>query len=75
MARSFSGVRLRSLREAANLKREALAVATSRSFSSVVKWERDENIPSANDIGRIAEALGCGVEEFYADQSPAGAVA
>jgi transcriptional regulator with XRE-family HTH domain len=75
VARSFSGVRLRSLREAANLRREALAVAVDRSFSSVVKWERDENVPTARDLGCIAEALGCGVEEFYADQSPAGAVA
>lgn len=73
MARSFSGVRLRSLREAANIRREALAVAVDRSFSSVVKWERDENIPTASDIGRIAQVLGIGVEELF--DEPAGAVA
>jgi transcriptional regulator with XRE-family HTH domain len=39
-----------------------------------VKWERDENIPTANDIGRIAHALGVGVEELY-DDVTAGAVA
>jgi transcriptional regulator with XRE-family HTH domain len=73
VARSFSGERLRSLREAANIRREALAVAVDRSFSSVVKWERDENIPTASDIGRIAHALGVGVEELF--DEPAGAVA
>jgi transcriptional regulator with XRE-family HTH domain len=74
VVRSFSGQRLRELRTAAEMRREALAVAVDRSFSSVVKWERDENVPTANDIGRIAEALGVGVEEFYAEAMP-GAVA
>jgi transcriptional regulator with XRE-family HTH domain len=74
VVRSFSGQRLRDLRTAANIRREALAVAVDRSFSSVVKWERDENTPTANDIGRIAHALGVGVEELYADTT-AGAVA
>jgi transcriptional regulator with XRE-family HTH domain len=74
VVRSFSGQRLRELRTAANVRREALAVAVDRSFSSVVKWERDENIPTANDIGRIAHALGVGVEELY-DDVTAGAVA
>jgi len=75
MARSFSGVRLRSLREAADLRREALAVAVDRSFSSVVKWERDENVPTAHDIGNIAHALGVGVEELFDEVTVRAAVA
>jgi transcriptional regulator with XRE-family HTH domain len=74
VARSFSGRRLRQLREATGIRREGLAVAVDRSFSSVVKWERDENVPTAIDIGRIAEVLGCGVEELFADE-PAVALA
>lgn len=66
MAR-FSGQRLLELRTAANIKRERLAVDVDRSFSSIVKWERGENTPTVADVGRIAEALGVGVEELFDD--------
>jgi transcriptional regulator with XRE-family HTH domain len=74
VARSFSGKRLREFRAAAGMRREALAVAVDRSYSSIVKWERYEGIPTANDVGRIALVLGIGVEELY-DEAAAGAVA
>jgi transcriptional regulator with XRE-family HTH domain len=73
VARSFSGRRLREIRTAAGIRREALAVAVDRSYSSIVKWERYEGIPTANDVGRIALVLGIGVEDLF--DEPAGAVA
>jgi len=73
VARSFSGQRLRELRVGAGVRREQLAVDVDRSYSSVVKWERSEGIPTANDVGRIAQALGCTVEDLY--ELPVGAVA
>jgi transcriptional regulator with XRE-family HTH domain len=67
MAHQFSGQQLRTLREAAGIKREVLAVALDRSFSTVVKWERAEMSPTARDIGMMAETLGVGVEELFAE--------
>jgi transcriptional regulator with XRE-family HTH domain len=70
----FSGQRLRALREAKGMRRERLAVTLDRSFSSIIKWERNELAPSAADIGKLCEALGCGVGDLF-DSTPTGAVA
>lgn len=62
---------MRTLREAAGLRRERVAVALDRSFSSVIKWERDENVPTARDIGHIAEVLGCNIDALFVDAAGA----
>ena len=64
-ASGFSGNRLREHRELRGFSREQLAVATGRSFQLIYLYERGRNVPPTQTLGRLANALGCSVADFF----------
>lgn len=67
MARRFSGHRLRTLRTAAGISRTALAAAVHRCEHSVYLWERGTVAPSADALARIADTLGCRIDDLLVE--------
>lgn len=71
----FSSKRLRALRVRAGLSRTALGFKVDRSADAVGFWERGDSQPRPEFVPRIAEALGCAVEDLFEpnnDDDPAG---
>lgn len=64
-AATFSGERLRRLREEGGLSREALALAVRRSYPSIKLYERGEVVPPGRVLARLAAALGCEVGDLF----------
>lgn len=58
---------IRRRREALRISRERLAVDLDRSSVSVFRWETGRAVPSADQVGRIAERLDCCVDDFYSE--------
>lgn len=67
MARRFHGPALRARRQAAGLRREHVAIAIDRSVPSIAGYERSEVNPSVEALARIADLLGCRIDDFFAD--------
>jgi transcriptional regulator with XRE-family HTH domain len=65
--RTFSGTRLRQLREAAGYSREQVAVAIHRSWNAVYQYERGETSPGAEALAALAALLNCRIDDFYED--------
>ena len=62
---TFSGKRLRELRKTAGFSGERLAVDVGRSLYSISGYEAGRSVPSAEVLGRLADALGCDPGDFY----------
>lgn len=62
---SFSGKRLRERRKALGVSGELLAVKVGRSLYSISGYEAGRSTPSAEVVGRMADALGCDPGDFY----------
>lgn len=71
MARIFSGDRLRSRRIEAGLKPERLALLADCSVYSIHSLELGRRAPSAKALGALADALGCQVDDLYAESAVA----
>lgn len=69
MARYFSGPRLREARKSAGLSPEQLAVNIGRSFYSVREWELGRVTPSVATLARIADTLGCTVDDLLTEEA------
>ncbi|MEX2659703.1 MAG: helix-turn-helix transcriptional regulator [Acidimicrobiales bacterium] len=65
---AFSGRRLRQKREAADLRREFIAVAIDRSLGSIIAYESGTIDPPASVVGRLAAVLDCSPADFYERQ-------
>jgi DNA-binding XRE family transcriptional regulator len=63
--RTFSGKRLRELREASGYSREQVAVAIHRTWHSIYQFERDELKPGREAQEALADLLGCSIDDFY----------
>lgn len=64
---TFSGARVRELRDEAELSRKRLALISRVSERSIGYYESDERVPSGVTIYKLARALGVRVGDFYAD--------
>lgn len=62
---SFSGKRLRERRKALGVSGELLAVSVGRSLYSISGYESGRSTPSAEVVGRMADALDCSPSDFY----------
>lgn len=62
---TFAPGKLADLRRSRGLSREALAVAVGRSFHTVRAYEVGGTTPSGEVIGRLADVLGCAVDDLY----------
>lgn len=70
----FSPAKLRQLRERAGLSREELAVASGKSYPSIVGYEAGSINPPIQVLESLADALGTSPREFFVDDSTAEAV-
>ena len=58
---------LRARRKAAKMTLEELGEAVGCTGAAVGSWERGEALPSADRLPRIAQALGCSIDELFKD--------
>lgn len=63
--RTWSGARLKALREQQGLTQEGLARAADTKLRNIPRWELNRNIPGANHVIALADALGVDPGEFY----------
>ena len=70
MSRTFDPERLKAARRARHLTAEQLATATGRAYPTVTGWESGRIRPSLEALARVADALGCPVDDLFtpADQ-------
>lgn len=61
----FSGSSLRARRITAGLRREDLAQAVNRSYSTVVLLEQGKVLPSVPTLVALSEALGCDISLLF----------
>lgn len=60
------GKQVRKYRQAAELSQAELAKAVgAKSGSTVTMWETGERIPSARLLPKIAEVLGCEINDLF----------
>lgn len=64
-SRTFSPRRLVASRRGAGMTREQVAVAIARSWTSVKQYERGVVIPPAPVLARLADVLGCTIDDFF----------
>ena len=69
MARHFHGPHLRRLRTTADLRREHVAVAISRSSNAIAGYERGTVQPSVATLAALGDLFGCSMDEFFADDA------
>lgn len=62
---TFSGPKLRQIREGAGRSREECGVHLKTSSATIGNWERGLYVPNANDIKALAEYLGVQMDAFY----------
>ena len=65
MPQHFSGSRLADARQAAGLRREAVAVAVDRSLPTIVGYELGRVDPPASIVARLADAVGVAAGDLY----------
>lgn len=66
--------RLRQLREAAGLTQIQLALRVGVTQGTIAHWERGARLPQVENLVKISNVLGCGVDELLglgAAQEPA----
>ena len=65
--------RLKQLREAKGMSREQVAVEAGTSYHSITKLEQGVRAPSLELAWRVAQALGCSLDDLVqpADEEPA----
>lgn len=58
-------LQLRVLRESKNLSIREIADGMNVSVQAVGKWERNEAFPKAAQLPKLADLLGCTIDELY----------
>jgi ribosome-binding protein aMBF1 (putative translation factor) len=65
MARRFSGRRLCEHRTARGLRHEHLALSLNRDTNTLRRYETGRVMPSADQVGALADALGIATDDLY----------
>lgn len=63
--RTFSGARLRSLRQQAGLRPEHVALAIGKSATAVLDFERGRVRPSLTTLEALANFYDCSLDELF----------
>lgn len=58
-------MRIKEMREAANLQQKQLAVHMAVNQSAVSNWETEVALPKARDLPRLARVLGCSIDALF----------
>lgn len=61
----MDGSKLKELREKKKLSQYKVAEILGVAQSTVAMWESGTNIPTADKLPRIAEVLGCSIDELF----------
>lgn len=56
---------LKLLREQKNLSAKDVAVSLNVTPQAVGKWERNESMPRADQLPKLADLLGCTIDALY----------
>lgn len=65
-------MKIRELREAANLQQRQLATSMGVMQSAVSNWETEVALPKARDLPRLAQVLGCSISDLFVPVEGAG---
>ena len=57
--------KIRELRKAAGFTQEKFAVAMGVTQSTVSQWESGRVLPDTAKLPKMAEVLGCGIEDLF----------
>ena len=60
-------MRIRELREAANLTQKELAEEMGVQQNAVSNWEAEISLPKTKDLPLLARTLGCSISDLYAE--------
>ena len=66
---SFSPGKIAQKRKSLNKTQQDLAKETGLSSTAIYYIEKGRRVPSADNLGRIANALECNVDYFFEDKS------
>ena len=58
-------MRIREMRERAKLTQKDLAVEMGMDRSAIAKWETDAALPTADKLPKLAQVLGCTIDELF----------
>ena len=58
-------MRIKELREAANLQQKQVAAYMGVFQSAVSNWETEVALPKARELPRLARILGCSIDELF----------
>ena len=58
-------MRIRELREAANLQQKQVAAYMNVLQSTVSNWETEVALPKARELPRLARVLGCSIDDLF----------
>ena len=60
-------MKLREIRENRGIKASALAAKMAVDVTTITRWETGARVPDVNTALRLAEILGCSVDELVRD--------
>lgn len=58
-------MRIRELREAANLQQKQVAAHMGVLQTAVSNWETEVALPKARELPRLAKVLGCSIDDLF----------
>ena len=65
-------MRIRDLRQSAQISQSQLAEQMGVVRTAVVNWETETTLPKARQLPRLAQVLGCSIDELYTHDEEAG---
>lgn len=65
-------MRIRELREAANLQQKQVAAHMGVLQTAVSNWETEVALPKARELPRLAKVLGCSIDDLFVSLEEVG---
>ncbi len=65
-------MRIKELREAAELQQKQVAEHMGVLQTAVSNWETEVALPKARELPRLARVLGCSIDELFVSMEDAG---
>ena len=65
-------MRIKEHRERAGMTQRQLGVEMGVDCSSVTKWETEVALPKARQLPRLAQVLGCSIDDLFVPMEDAG---
>lgn len=59
-------MQIKKLRERANMTQQQLAEAMGTTQTGVSNWENEVSLPRTRELPRLAQMMGCTIDELYA---------